>query len=187
MDLLEQSIRRAKIARHAPVAIPSMSPKTIAIQERDMEIAREQILNLEVKISIQEAHIEVLEAQIVKLKEVPRAVNVIPLRRPSDRPHIGRILAAVALEYGISVDEIRGPWRSKFYMEPRWVAIWIARKRTLHSFPSIGEYIGGRDHTTCIHAYRKIEERLAMELAADDDTLAERIARIDVALGLKIA
>jgi chromosomal replication initiator protein len=55
-------------------------------------------------------------------------------------------------------------------VRPRQVAMYLAKVLTLRSLPEIGRRFGGRDHTTVLHAVRKIEA-----LAGNDNTLAEEI------------
>jgi chromosomal replication initiator protein len=55
---------------------------------------------------------------------------------------------------------MRAKKRSRAIAYPRQVAMYLARQLTDFSLPEIGDQIGGRDHTTVIHAYEKIEEDL---------------------------
>ena len=48
--------------------------------------------------------------------------------------------------------------RKKEYVKPRQIAMYIIRKELDNSFPSIGTFFGGRDHTTVMHAVDKIEK-----------------------------
>lgn len=60
--------------------------------------------------------------------------------------------------YGISTRDIESKKRSRDIAYPRQIAVFLSRELTDLSFPSIGEYFGGRDHTTMMHAYNKINE-----------------------------
>lgn len=62
--------------------------------------------------------------------------------------------------YGISTRDIESKKRSRDIAYPRQIAVFLSRELTDLSFPSIGEYFGGRDHTTMMHAYNKINEEL---------------------------
>ena len=53
---------------------------------------------------------------------------------------------------------------------PRQVAMWLAKQITTRSLPDIGRRFGGRDHTTVLHAVRRIEQ-----LKAEDATLARDV------------
>jgi hypothetical protein len=67
-----------------------------------------------------------------------------------------RIINETCLEYGISREEMIGPGRTKHIVRIRQLAMWRCRQAGV-SLPKIGRYFGGRDHTTVIHAVRKIE------------------------------
>jgi chromosomal replication initiator protein len=51
--------------------------------------------------------------------------------------------------------------RSKIVAYPRQIAMYLSRELTSHSLPEIGEQFGGRDHTTVLHAYEKINGEAA--------------------------
>ena len=67
---------------------------------------------------------------------------------------------AVADYYGITVEALKGKKKSKNIAYPRMLGMYMARIMTNESFPRIGLEIGGRDHSTVIHACDKIEEDL---------------------------
>ena len=68
----------------------------------------------------------------------------------------------VAKYYGIKTSDLVSPKRSRNIAYPRQIAIYLIRKHTDSSYPDIGEYFGGRDHSTIMHSYVKIEEELKM-------------------------
>ena len=74
--------------------------------------------------------------------------------------YIHRIQRVVCDYYKISLDDIKGKKRSLNINYPRQVAIYLCRILTTESFPKIGSYFGGRDHSTIINAYQKIENDL---------------------------
>lgn len=79
-----------------------------------------------------------------------------------------RVKAAIAdicRKHGISRDEIMANRRHKKITWARQEAMWWLRKNTPWSLPKIGQYFGGYDHTTVLHASRKHEARLAQGLA----------------------
>ncbi|MCH5295668.1 MAG: chromosomal replication initiator protein DnaA [Treponema sp.] len=73
---------------------------------------------------------------------------------------IDTIKKVVAEHYNISVRDITGKNRNKKIMLPRQIAIYISREMLDYSFTELGDEFGGRDHTTAMHSYQKIEERL---------------------------
>lgn len=73
---------------------------------------------------------------------------------------IHRIQMVVSDYFHIKVDDLKGKKRSKAIAFPRQIAIFLCRTMTNESFPRIGGYFGGRDHSTIIHSYDKINEDL---------------------------
>lgn len=73
---------------------------------------------------------------------------------------IEKVQRIVADYYGLKLSDLRSKRRTKSITKPRQVAIYLIRKLTQHSLPEIGEYFGGRDHTTVLHSFQKIEKDL---------------------------
>lgn len=70
------------------------------------------------------------------------------------------VLEIVSSYYNITAEELCGKSRKKEIVKPRQVAMYLLRKENSVSFPTIGEFFGGRDHTTAMHACEKIEKLL---------------------------
>ncbi|MGH9856206.1 MAG: helix-turn-helix domain-containing protein, partial [Acidobacteriota bacterium] len=87
------------------------------------------------------------------------------------------IIETVCVYYNSSFDEICGKKRNKEIVRPRQIAMYLLRKESNLSFPSIGELFGGRDHTTAMHACEKIEKLLEhdAELGQEINFLRERL------------
>ena len=71
---------------------------------------------------------------------------------------VENIQKVVAEYYKIKVSDLHSKRRSRSVARPRQVAMAIAKELTSHSLPEIGDAFGGRDHTTVLHACRKVEE-----------------------------
>ena len=69
---------------------------------------------------------------------------------------IHRIQMVVSDYFHIKVEDLKGKRRSKSIAFPRQIAIYLCRTLTNESFPRIGGYFGGRDHSTIMHSYDKI-------------------------------
>ena len=78
------------------------------------------------------------------------------------------IQKTVAEYFKIRVSELLSKKRTRSIARPRQIAMALAKELTNHSLPEIGEAFGGRDHTTVLHACRKIAE-----LKETDDRIAE--------------
>jgi chromosomal replication initiator protein len=94
------------------------------------------------------------------------------LVRPSDprRIRVEDILRIVAKHYGVSRSDLLSSRRTANVVRPRQIAMYLAKTLTLRSLPEIGRRFGGRDHTTVLHAVRKIDG-----CVANDKVLAEEI------------
>lgn len=67
------------------------------------------------------------------------------------------VLKAVSAYYGIPVEDLIGPRRTRSVTVPRQITMYLARQLTDTSLPRIGELLGGRDHSTILHGCAKIE------------------------------
>lgn len=71
---------------------------------------------------------------------------------------VEEILKRVSSHYNIKISDIKSPKRLKAVVLPRQIAMYLSRQLTSSSYPEIGERFGGKDHSTIIHAIRKIEK-----------------------------
>jgi hypothetical protein len=71
---------------------------------------------------------------------------------------IRTIQCAVCQHYGVSLADLCSRRRDTAIVLPRQVAVWLCRRLTTHSMPAIGHHFGGRDHTTILHAARRVDE-----------------------------
>jgi chromosomal replication initiator protein len=74
---------------------------------------------------------------------------------------IASIMSETAQYFGISIDDLCGTSRSRALVNARQIAMYLARELTELSLPKIGQQFGGRDHTTVMHAERKIRSLIA--------------------------
>lgn len=74
-----------------------------------------------------------------------------------------KIAESVAEFYNITLEDLIKQSRKKEYVKPRQIAMFLIRKELDNSFPSIGDFFGGRDHTTVMHAVEKIENLMAQK------------------------
>ena len=65
--------------------------------------------------------------------------------------------------YKIKIADLLSKRRSRSVARPRQMAMCLSKELTNHSLPEIGDHFGGRDHTTVIHACRKIKELIVEE------------------------
>jgi chromosomal replication initiator protein len=72
-----------------------------------------------------------------------------------------QIMASTSDYFGVSLEDLRGHSRSRVLVNARQVAMYLCRELTDLSLPRIGQAFGGRDHTTVMHADRKIRQQMA--------------------------
>jgi len=82
---------------------------------------------------------------------------------------IENIQKTVAEYFKIRIADIHSKRRSRSVARPRQIAMALAKEITNHSLPEIGDAFGGRDHTTVLHACRKIKELRDADLAVCED------------------
>jgi chromosomal replication initiator protein len=102
------------------------------------------------------------------------------------RPHLScterkvtvdMIQKAVAEHYALKQADLISERRARAVARPRQVAMWLAKQITTRSLPDIGRRFGGRDHTTVLHAVRRIEALKAEDaaIARDIDVLLRKL------------
>ena len=82
---------------------------------------------------------------------------------------IENIQKTVAEYFKIRMSEMLSKRRSRSIARPRQIAMSLAKELTRHSLPEIGDAFGGRDHTTVLHACRKVKELRETEPRVDED------------------
>ena len=102
------------------------------------------------------------------------------------RPHLScnerkvtvdQIQKTVAEHYSLTQADLISERRARAVARPRQVAMWLAKQITTRSLPDIGRRFGGRDHTTVLHAVRRIEQLKAEDpaIARDTDVLLRKL------------
>ena len=84
-----------------------------------------------------------------------------------------QLLDTVAEFYGITLPDLLGASRKKALVVPRQIVMYLLREEMRKSFPQIGEELGGRDHTTAMHAYDKVGR-----LVENDEQIKQEINTI---------
>ena len=85
---------------------------------------------------------------------------------------VREIVRIVAGYYGVAVNDLQSQCRTRPLVDARHVAIYLAREMTPKSFPLIAAALGGRDHTTAMHGYRRMCRILATDEKLRDDIAA---------------
>jgi len=96
------------------------------------------------------------QISLTMAKEVLKNILVEKRRELS----VEEIQKVVAAHYGIKISDLKSSKRLKALVLPRQVAMYLARQLTPSSYPEIGDKFGGKDHSTIIHAIKKIEKKM---------------------------
>lgn len=145
------AILKKKIERE-PVAVPDDVIFFIA------QIIKTNIRELEGAL-IRTIAYSLLEEKSITL-DLTKEVLKDLLKEPKKLITVDFIQRCVAEEFGMSLMDLKTRRRNKNIVLPRQVAMYISRELTDLSLPEIGEFFGGKDHTTVLHSYNKIKEVL---------------------------
>ena len=91
------------------------------------------------------------------------------LKSSNKKITIEEIQKKVAEHYNIRITDMHSPRRSRSVARPRQIAMYLAKSITSRSLPEIGRKFGGRDHTTVMHAVKKIEELKLQDVNFNED------------------
>lgn len=142
-----------------------------AVPEKVLEFLAYKISNnvreLEGALNRIVAHAQLVGRAITP--EMTQEVLADILRASDRRITIDEIQKRVAEHYNIRLADMHSARRSRVVARPRQVAMYLAKQLTPRSLPEIGRKFGGRDHTTVIHAVRKVEELAGQDQALRDD------------------
>ncbi|MFB2549904.1 chromosomal replication initiator protein DnaA [Ensifer soli] len=152
LDILRRRLAAAR-EEDASIDIPAEIlvhvARNVTSSGRELEGAFNQLLfrrSFEPSLSIE--RVDELLGHLVNAGE-PRRVRIEDIQR------------VVAKHYNVSRQELVSNRRTRVIVKPRQIAMYLAKALTPRSFPEIGRRFGGRDHTTVLHAVRKIEDMIA--------------------------
>ncbi len=161
LGILKSRVNAARV-HHAGFEVPApvldYLAKAITHNGRDLEGAVNRLL----------AHSK-LNAQPVTLEMAEREVRDLIRPQEPKRIKIEDIQRVVARQYNVSRSDLLSSRRTANVVRPRQVAMYLAKTLTLRSLPEIGRRFGGRDHTTVLHAVRKIEALVAKDVSLSDE------------------
>ena len=162
LEILSARVAAAR-AHHpgfdVPAPVLAYIARTVTHNGRDLEGALNRLL-AHSKLTVQPITMELAE------RELKDMVRPLELRRVL----IDEIQRIVIRHYNVSRSDLLSARRTANVVRPRQIGMYLAKTLTLRSLPEIGRRFGGRDHTTVLHAVRKIEG-----LIGTDTTLAAEI------------
>jgi chromosomal replication initiator protein len=168
-EILSARVQAAR-AHHpgfdVPAPVLSYIARTVTHNGRDLEGALNRLL-AHSKLTGQPITMELAERE---LRDLVRPVEL-------KRVRIEEIQRIVARHYNVSRSDLLSSRRTANVVRPRQIAMYLAKTLTLRSLPEIGRRFGGRDHTTVLHAVRKIESLIGTDtaLAAEIEALKSQL------------
>jgi chromosomal replication initiator protein len=162
LEILRSRVAAVRVHHHGfdvPQAVLEYLAKSITHNGRDLEGAINRLL----------AH-NTLSGQPITLEMAEREVRDLIRPQEPKRVKIEDIQRVVARQYNVSRSDLLSSRRTANVVRPRQVAMYLSKTLTLRSLPEIGRRFGGRDHTTVLHAVRKIEA-----LVGKDPVLADEV------------
>ncbi len=165
VKILEARIAAAKLLHPAFEVLPEVVAhvaRLITTNGRDLEGAVNRLLAR-----------ATLTGGVLDVATADEAIRDLVRHREPKRVKIEDIQRLVANHYNVSRADILSSRRTATVVRPRQIAMYLAKSLTLRSLPEIGRRFGGRDHTTVLHAVRKIEGMVMkdQELATEIDHL----------------
>lgn len=153
--------KRAQLEANVPDSVLEFLALKVTSNIREMEGALNRIV----------AHADVVGAPITL--ETTQEVLQDLLRAHDRRITIDEIQRKVAEHYNLRLTDMHSSRRARNVARPRQIAMYLAKQLTARSLPEIGRKFGGRDHTTVMHAVRKVEELIAQDpqIAQDADVI----------------
>lgn len=111
-------------------------------------------------------------------KTQPRDWLLVTTTDPEPGLTVAEIVSAVCEQYDLHALDLLSRRRTRAVMLPRQLTMYLAKELTLKSYPEIARAMGGRDHTTVMHAHKKVAQLLANgdnELKSNTDFLRTKL------------
>jgi chromosomal replication initiator protein len=163
LGILQSKAERAG-AKHVPLKVLEFLAHRITSNIRELEGALNRVLAY-----------SSLVGRPITLETAQEVLQDL-LRANDRRVTIEEIQKRVAEHFNIRIADMHSARRARAVARPRQVAMYLAKQLTSRSLPEIGRKFGGRDHTTVMHAVRKIEELREIDSSfAEDIDLLRRM------------
>jgi chromosomal replication initiator protein len=143
--------------------------------DRIIELSTDNIRELEGATASLVAYLSARQNMFdtLTIKEVEQCISNVFMRSEEKRITIGSIQKEIESFYQLSHDDLVGKKRSQGITYPRQVAMYLSRSMTGESYPDIGKAFGGKDHTSVMYAFNKIEKK--RQLSKETDREIERL------------
>lgn len=164
--ILKSKIKEKNIQMDIPEEVLSMISNSAKKNVRELEGALNRIVA-----------IHQLNNQKITVESVQQTLNSTNARPKEVGLNTKSIIQAVSEYFDADYDKITGDSRKKELVMPRQICMYLMRTELNYSYPGIGAEMGGRDHTTAIHGYNKIEEGLKTneKLKSDINSIKQKL------------
>jgi chromosomal replication initiator protein len=152
------TLQAAHASFHVNPDVVTYVARVVATNGRDLDGAANRLL----------AH-ATLSGQPVTMETAEAAIRDLVRTREPRRVKIEDIQKLVATRYNVSRADILSERRTAAVVKPRQIAMYLSKALTPRSLPEIGRRFGGRDHTTVLHAVRKIEKQITEDRSLHDE------------------
>ncbi len=189
MRLQDRLISRFSMGLIADIQPPDYETRIAILQKKaeyeQVQIPREAIEYIAASYT---SNIRELEGALIRaiaytsISGLPMTVEnlMAVLNPPADKIEAspGAVIAAVAEQFGVSVEDLKGASRRREISQARQIGMYLMRRHTDLSLPKIGHAFGGKDHTTVLYSCTKIDKQLKrdLDLAQTIRQLGDRIS-----------
>lgn len=189
--LEQRLLTRFEWGMMADIASPDLETRAAILEtkcrEKNFELSRDIILHL---ANIIQSNVRELEGALTKIIAYHQFKNLEPtletikpilsgFGQASGRASISprQLVNSVAQYFDLALDELLSKSREKRLALPRQIIMYIMREELKSSYPAIGQELGGRDHTTAMHAFIKISKDLERDekLRQDVENIKQRM------------
>lgn len=150
VDIIKKKISHQEAAEDIP----------LEVIEYIANINDSDVRQLEGAITRVFAYALMMNKGVVTLEMAVEALKDKVSQKSVFKNDVHRIQRIVCEYFKIDIEDLKGKKRSKDVNYPRQIAIYLCRELTSESFPKMGTYFGGRDHSTIISAYQRIQKDL---------------------------
>jgi chromosomal replication initiator protein len=185
-DLEQRLSSRFEMGMMADIGSPDFETRIAILQAkcREKNYLLEQEILHHISMAVQN-NVRELEGALNKIIALHQFKNIIPTIE-SVKPILAsfqliknkknitprQLIQTVASYFELQIEDLLGQSREKRLAFPRQIIMYIMREEMKSSFPSIGNELGGRDHTTAMHAYEKISNQITSDEKLQQDVEA---------------
>jgi chromosomal replication initiator protein len=156
------------------INIPNHLAQKIAAQVDSARRIEGIIKKIRSAVELQDAEVNMELIDLILKKEIRQNHKKILRVKPQD------IIQSVSNHFHLKQSAIKGGKRNKELVKARHIAMYLLRQELNSSLEEIGQWFGGRDHTSVIHAVKKIEKELLVDESTNQDVSALKMSLVAI-------